>query len=81
MYSPEMFIAIHHQQYQDRLREIERQRLLKTIGGQSLSSKVYQKAVGWLGTQLVNWGTKLQSSQNPDTGCQEASLKISTTVH
>jgi len=81
MYLSEIHYLINREQHQDRLRELERYQLRRLAEGQRLSSKVYQEAVGWLGTQLVNWGTKLQSSQNPDTGCQEASLKISITAH
>ena len=81
MYSPETYLIVTRQQYLDRLREVERQKLLKIVGWQSLGSRVYHRAGSWLGTQLVNLGTKLQGSQNPDTGCQEASLKITMTVH
>jgi hypothetical protein len=81
MYLLETLLDVNHQQYLDRLREAERQRLLRIIEGPRSSSKMYRKSVGWLGTQLVKWGTKLQSSQNPDTGCQEASLKMSMTAH
>ena len=84
MYLLETYVAVNRQQYLDRLREVERQRLLKIVGRQSLSSRVYRRIGSWLGIQLVNWGAKLQQHnlpQNPDTGCQEASLKITITVH
>ena len=81
MYLPDSHNLVDHERYQDRLREIEHLRLLRLVERQSLGSKVYRVTVSWLGTQLVNWGTKLQGSQNPDTGCQEASLKITMTVH
>jgi hypothetical protein len=76
MYSPEIHHLINREQYQDLLREIERDRLLKTIGlHDSILSKLYRKAVGWLGAQMVKWGAKLQNI-DPDKGCQESSLKI-----
>jgi tRNA A37 threonylcarbamoyladenosine biosynthesis protein TsaE len=81
MYSPETHVLISHEKYKDRLREIEHLQLLRHIEQQGLSSKIYQKIASRLGIQLVNWGTKLQSSPNPDTGCQEAPLKISITTH
>jgi len=81
MFLPDANTLVNHEQYRDRLRQMEHLQLLRRIEQPGLGSKVYQKIVSWLGTQLVNWGTKLQGPQNPDTGCQEASLKMSITVH
>jgi hypothetical protein len=84
MYLPETHIAVNHQKFLDRLHEVEQQRLLKIAGWQSVSSRVYRRTGSWLGTQLVNWGAKLQQynlPQNPDIGCQETSVKITMTVH
>ena len=81
MYLSEIHYLVNREKHQDRLRELERYQLRRLAEGQRLSSKVYRETVGWLGTQLINLGTKLQGSQNPDTGCQEESLKMSMTVH
>lgn len=81
MYLPNTHNVINHELYRDRLREIEHLQLLRLIERQSLSSKIYRRTISWLGTQLVNLGTKLQNFQNTDTGCQETSNKISMTVH
>jgi hypothetical protein len=81
MYLSEVHYLVNHEQHQDRLRALEGYQLRQIAGGQGFSSKVYREIVGWLGTQLISWGTRLQGSQNPDTRCQEASLKISMTAH
>lgn len=80
MYLSEIYHLVSHEKHQDRLRALERHQLRRIAEQQAPGSGIYRQIVGWLGTQLVNWGTKLQSSQNPDTGCQEASLKISITT-
>ena len=74
MHSPQVHYLIHKTQYQDRLREIEHDHLLQ-VAGLSKDSN-YRKAAWWLGMQMVKWGSKLQNLDNPDKGCQEASLKI-----
>jgi hypothetical protein len=61
MYLTETYTEVNHQQWQDRLRDIEHQNLLKTIGAQSPNLTIYRKAISWLGIQLVNWGTRLQN--------------------
>ena len=81
MYLSEVHYLVNHEQHRDRIRRFERYQLRRLVERPGLNSKVYRETVSWLGTQLVNWGTRLQGSQNPDTGCQEASLKISVTVH
>jgi len=81
MYLSENHYAINHEQHQDRLRELERRQLRQVAGWEGLNSKIYRETVSWLGIQLVSWGSKLQDSQNPDRGCQEASVKMSITAH
>ena len=50
------------QEYKERLRNLERQQRLQAARLQhGTDLKSYQKAAGWLGTQLVKWGAKLQS--------------------
>ena len=60
MFSPETSYLVHQEQHKDRLREIEHQQLLQAAGLQGVSLKSSRKAVSWLGTQMVKWGSKLQ---------------------
>jgi hypothetical protein len=80
MYLSENHYLVNHEQHLDRLRNLEHRQLCQVAGWQGFSSKLYQETVSRLGIQLVNWGTKLQSFQNPDTGCQEAPVKMSITA-
>lgn len=60
MYSPETHVLIHQEQYQDRLREIERQRLVRLVAQQNSDATLARRTARWLGAQMVTWGSKLQ---------------------
>lgn len=81
MYLSENHYLVSHEQHLDRLRKLEQHQLRQVARWQGLNSKIYQGTVSWLGIQLINLGTILQNSQNPDTGCQEAPVKMSITAH
>jgi len=80
MFTPQAYYSIYQEQHQDRMRELRRYQLLQAAGLQQDSLKLSRQAVGWFGTQMVNWGLKLQSYvaiKDTDKGCQESSLTIS----
>ncbi len=81
MYFTETHTQVIHEKYQDRLREIERQRLVRLVEGPDVKSKLYQTSVRWLGIQLVAWGTKLQQYAQPSQilteGVKKRRLKYS----
>ncbi len=61
MQSQEIHHLIFMEQHKDRIREIERQQLLKAVGLQSVGLTARHKVAGWLGAQMVRWGAKLQN--------------------
>ena len=62
MFSPEISYMVTQEQYKDRLRNIEKQQLIRAARlQQTINRNTHRKAVGWLGTQLVKWGSKLQN--------------------
>jgi hypothetical protein len=75
----ELEFLVHQEQYKDRLRDIERQRLLRAFD-QNTNAKVYRQVVGWLGARLVVWGLSLQQYvQDADKRCQESRVTLSMT--
>ena len=61
MHSLEIDYLVVQEQHKDRLRELERERLLQAAGlRQGVDLKSYRKAANWLGKQMVKWGSKLQ---------------------
>jgi hypothetical protein len=62
MFSPEMLQLVNGEKQKDLQRELDHRKVVQAAllqaGPQSMS---YRKAAGWLGTQLVKWGAKLQS--------------------
>ena len=61
MHSLEVEYLVRQEYYKDRLRELERERLLQAAGlQQGVDFKSYRKAANWLGKQMVKWGSKLQ---------------------
>jgi hypothetical protein len=66
MLSLELSYLVAKQQHLDRLRNIERQRLLRAARGNQINSlKPYRQAISWLGAQMVKWGTRLQAYATP----------------
>ena len=62
MLSPEINHLVGQEQQKDRMREIEHHQLLQVVGPQHMASATSRrKAAGWLGTQMVKWGTRLQT--------------------
>jgi hypothetical protein len=62
MYLPETYYLVCREQHNDRLREIEHQRLLRMVKLETgLSKKLYREAIRWLGIQMIKWGKKLQN--------------------
>jgi hypothetical protein len=67
---------MRQEQYQDLLREAEKERLIQTAKLQP-SSKwgLPQQAAHWLGTYVVKWGLKLQAhSSSTPTCCGDGCL-------
>lgn len=63
------FLAEEH--HQDLLREAEHERLILTAGlRQPGNWKLHRKIVGWLGVQMVRWGSKLQSYSTMPPPCR-----------
>jgi hypothetical protein len=62
MFSSELLHLVNGEKQKDLLRELDHRELVQAAmlqaGPQFMS---YRKAAGWLGTQLVKWGAKLQS--------------------
>lgn len=62
MLSPELHYLVSQEQHKDRLRDLEHQQLLQAAGLQAgVNFKPHRQAAGWLGSQMVKWGSKLQS--------------------
>jgi hypothetical protein len=86
MYLPLIHQIVHSEMELDRLRKIEYQILLNALEQErSLKNpkrerglnKVGRRALVWLGTQLVNWGTKLQSINTAPTPRMLVNKKLS----
>ena len=61
MFSPEMDYLVNKERQKDRLREIERQRLIRVAGLQQSGHNVWVgKVADWIKTRLMRWGSKLQ---------------------
>lgn len=61
MYSPLGNSLVYKERQQDLLREAARQQLIQTAKRhRSANRKVHQSVTGWIGVQMVKWGTKLQ---------------------
>lgn len=46
-------------------RRLERKKLCRAIQQEQGTTNINQKIAGWLGTKLVNWGSKLQGTNAP----------------
>ncbi|MBN1217660.1 MAG: hypothetical protein JXM69_01930 [Anaerolineae bacterium] len=58
----ETHVMVYQEQLNDRLRKIQHQRLLQAAGlYNGVSLNLYRQSISWLGTQLVKWGSALQS--------------------
>jgi hypothetical protein len=61
MFSDEIAYLVNKECHKDRLRELERQRLIQTAGLQQANNKGWPgKVANWAASQLVEWGSKLQ---------------------
>jgi hypothetical protein len=57
-------IVMRREQYQDLLREAERERLIRAArSGPAAGARLYCRAAYWIGTQLVRWGRSLLQSE------------------
>ena len=65
MLSPEILQVINHEQHKDLLRELEQQKLIQLTKRHNTGVKLYAKAAGLLGTQMVKLGYKLQNYDTP----------------
>lgn len=81
MYLPLIHLVVHTEMQLDRLIRVQHQSMLNAIERDRRQNRTSRKVFGWLGTQMIAWGTKLQSPQNSDTGCQETLFKVSTIAH
>ena len=81
MYLPLIHHMVHAEMQSDRLRRMQHQSLIDAIERDRMQNKTDSKVFGWLGTQMIAWGTKLHGSPNTNTGCQETSYKVSLTAH
>ena len=77
MYLPLIHHMIHAEMQSDRLRRMQYQSLIDAIERDRMQSRPSRKVFGWLGTQMIVWGTKLQGSPNID----ETTFPVSVTAH
>ncbi len=76
MFSPEINLLVQQEKCKDRLRDIEHQQLLQAAGVQRVANlQSHRKAAGWLGKQMVKWGSKLQ---NYDTTLPSNTMIVET---
>ena len=63
---------IRGEHYKDLLREAERERLIRAAGlGQPGDGGLLRQVVGWIGAQMVRWGSKLQRYGTPPSPCYQ----------
>lgn len=48
------------EQYQDMIRAAQQDQLIQMVKQQSSQPPFHRQIIGWLGAQMVNWGTSLQ---------------------
>lgn len=61
MFSIDIDFIIARQRYNDMLREVEHQRLIRAARAQQANTGGGpRKVVHWVGSQIVRWGSKLQ---------------------
>ena len=65
MLSPELLQDVNHEQFKDLLKELEQRKLVQLANEQNSGLRLHARAAGWLGTQLVKAGSKLQSYDAP----------------
>jgi len=65
MLSPETLQAVTYEQHKDLLRELEQQKLIQLTNQNNTGARLYNRAAGLLGTQMVKLGQKLQSYDAP----------------
>ena len=65
MLSPETLHTVNHEKYKDLLRELEQDKLARLTKRHKTDVKLYSRAAGLLGTQMVKLGQKLQSYDAP----------------
>lgn len=81
MYLPLIHYVVHAEMQSDRLSKMQHQNLMDIIERDRRQNSAGHKVFRWLGTQMIAWGTKLQDSQNIDTGFQETTFHVSVTAH
>jgi hypothetical protein len=61
MFLSEMCFLVYQERYKDRLREVERYRLVRQVSkGRERGDRFHCRALIWLGRRLVAWGWHLQ---------------------
>jgi hypothetical protein len=61
---------VRQEQYQDLLREAEKERLIQTAGLQPSGQwSLPRQAANWLGTYVVKWGLKWQAHRPSSPTC------------
>lgn len=64
MFSPDIHYLVGKEKYKDLRRDVERHQLIQMATvHQPAKRESLRKMAGWLGTQLVAWGSMLQGHQ------------------
>jgi len=64
MFSPDIHYLVGQEKYKDMRRDAERHQLIQIARlGRPDKRKSLRSMAGWIGSQLVTWGSKLQGYQ------------------
>ena len=64
MFSPDIHYLVGQEKLKDMRRDAERHQLIQTARlGRPNKREALRRMAGWLGSQLVSWGSMLQRSQ------------------
>ena len=64
MFSPELHYLVGQERYKDLRRDAARHQLIQTTRlGRPDKRESLRRMAGWIGSQLVTWGSKLQQHQ------------------
>lgn len=68
MSSLQVDYLVQKEKYQDMIRAAEQDRLLQIVKQQNTShSSLHRNLVGWIGLQMVKWGSRLQQYSSVST--------------
>jgi hypothetical protein len=72
----EIDYLVRQEQYQDLMRQAERDWLCEAVRRQNSQPPLFRQVAGWLGAQMVKWGAALQNyATSPSANISQVTIQ------